>query len=109
MLLNRLKVLRRSTLPEPVGGCKIAARRVFPRRSSERAAMTQSDDVVAFGPFRLCAATRTLTREGEPVPLTSKAFDTLLVLVRNRDRVVEKEELVKLVWPDAFVSDDSLT
>jgi DNA-binding winged helix-turn-helix (wHTH) protein/Tol biopolymer transport system component len=71
--------------------------------------MTQSDDVVAFGPFRLCAATRTLTREGDSVPLTSKAFDTLLVLVRNRDRVVEKEELVKLVWPDTFVSDDSLT
>ena len=71
--------------------------------------MTQSDDVYAFGPFRLCAATRTLTREGEPVPLTSKAFDTLLVLVRNHDRVVEKEELVKLVWPDVFVSDDSLT
>src|SRR5262245_65762704 len=71
--------------------------------------MTQSGDTYTFGPFRLNAATRTLTREDEPVALTSKAFDTLLVLLRQHDRVVEKEELVKLVWPDAFVSDDSLT
>src|SRR4029434_2786496 len=60
-------------------------------------------------PCRLEVATRTLVRDGEAVALSSKAFDTLLVLLRNRDRVVEKEELVKLVWPDAFVSDDSLT
>jgi DNA-binding winged helix-turn-helix (wHTH) protein/Tol biopolymer transport system component len=71
--------------------------------------MTQSGEMYAFGPFRLDVAKRTLTRDGEPVPLTSKAFDTLLVLLRNHDRVVEKEELVKLVWPDVFVSDDSLT
>jgi DNA-binding winged helix-turn-helix (wHTH) protein/Tol biopolymer transport system component len=71
--------------------------------------MTQSVAIYTFGPFRLDAATRTLTREDEPVALTSKALDTLLVLLRHHDRVVEKEELVKLVWPDAFVSDDSLT
>jgi eukaryotic-like serine/threonine-protein kinase len=71
--------------------------------------MTQSDEIYTFGPFRLEAATRTLARAGESVPLTGKAFDTLLVLVRQRDRVVEKDELVKLVWPDTFVSDDSLT
>ena len=71
--------------------------------------MTQSGEIYTFGPFRLEVATRTLSREGEPVTLTSKAFDTLLVLLRHRDRVVEKEELVKFVWPDTFVSDDSLT
>jgi eukaryotic-like serine/threonine-protein kinase len=71
--------------------------------------MTQSGDIYTFGPFRLEVATRTLTREGEPIVLTSKAFDTLLVLIRHRDRVVDKDELVKQVWPDTFVSDDSLT
>ena len=71
--------------------------------------MTQSGEIYTFGPFRLEAATRTLARAGESVPLTGKAFDTLLVLVQQRDRVVEKDELVKLVWPDTFVTDDSLT
>ena len=61
--------------------------------------MTQSVEIYTFGPFRLEVATRTLSREGEVVTLTSKAFDTLLVLIQKRDRVVEKEELVKLVWP----------
>jgi len=71
--------------------------------------MTQSGEIYTFGPFRLDVATRTLARQGEAVTLTSKAFDTLLVLVQNRDRLVEKDELVKSVWPDTFVSDDSLT
>ena len=71
--------------------------------------MTQSDEIYTFGSFRLDVGARTLARAGESVPLTGKAFETLLVLVRQRDRVVEKDELVKLVWPDAFVSDDSLT
>ena len=71
--------------------------------------MTQSGGIYTFGPFRVDVATRTLARQGEAVTLTSKAFDTLLVLVQNRDRLVEKDELVKSVWPDTFVSDDSLT
>ena len=71
--------------------------------------MTQAADIYTFGPFRLDGAARTLTRDGEPVVLTAKAFDTLLVLLRHRERVVDKDELVKLVWPDTFVSDDSLT
>jgi eukaryotic-like serine/threonine-protein kinase len=71
--------------------------------------MTQSDEIYTFGPYRLDGAARTLTRDGEPVVLTAKALDTLLVLVRHRERVVDKDELVKQVWPDTFVSDDSLT
>ena len=45
--------------------------------------MTQSGEIYTFGPFRLEVATRTLSREGEVVTLTSKAFDTLLVLIRS--------------------------
>src|SRR4051812_7908952 len=62
-----------------------------------------------FGRFRVDVAGRHLLRDDEVVPLTSKAFDTLLILVRYRDRVVTKEELMQAVWPDTFVSDDSLT
>ncbi len=62
-----------------------------------------------FGPFRLHVGLRQLWRNGDVVALNARVFDTLLVLVRHRDRVVEKDELLKSVWPDSFVSEDSLT
>src|SRR5690349_5179413 len=61
-----------------------------------------------FGPFRLDPSERVLSCAGSPVPLTPKAFDTLLVLVRCSGRTVEKEELFKEVWPDTFVEDGNL-
>jgi DNA-binding winged helix-turn-helix (wHTH) protein/dipeptidyl aminopeptidase/acylaminoacyl peptidase len=61
-----------------------------------------------FGPFRLEPATRRLLREGEPLPLTPKAFDTLLLLVQNAERVVDKEEVLRRVWPDAVVEESNL-
>jgi DNA-binding winged helix-turn-helix (wHTH) protein/Tol biopolymer transport system component len=70
---------------------------------------TAADERYLFGPFRLDVPARELRRESEVVPLTAKAFDTLVVLVRHRDRVVDKETLMRQVWPDAFVGDDSLT
>src|ERR1051325_2478364 len=68
-----------------------------------------SDERYSFGPYLLDVPSRALLRDGESLALTSKVFDTLLALVRNRDRVVAKDELLQLVWPDAFVSEDSLT
>ncbi len=68
----------------------------------------KSSEVFVFGRFRLEADANRLLRDGAIV-LTGKAADTLVALIRHRDRVVEKDELMKLVWPDAFVSDDSLT
>jgi DNA-binding winged helix-turn-helix (wHTH) protein len=62
-----------------------------------------------FGKFRIDVGARQLLREGEHVPLPAKSLDTLLLLVRHRDRVVGKDELMQTVWPDTFVSDDSLT
>lgn len=62
-----------------------------------------------FGVFRLDCRTRELRRGDEVLPLTLKAFELLRVLVTAGGRVVEKAELMKLVWPDSFVSDDSLT
>jgi eukaryotic-like serine/threonine-protein kinase len=68
----------------------------------------RSSEVFVFGRFRLETDANRLLRDGSIV-LTGKAVDTLAALVRHRDRVVEKDELIKCVWPDAFVSDDSLT
>ena len=62
-----------------------------------------------FGPFRLDQQERLLQRDGVGVALTPKAFDLLLVLVERHGRLVEKEELLKLVWPDTFVEEANLT
>jgi DNA-binding winged helix-turn-helix (wHTH) protein/TolB-like protein/Flp pilus assembly protein TadD len=62
-----------------------------------------------FGPFRLDPVRRLLTREGEPLPLAQKPFDTLLVLVQNNNRVVDKDELLGRVWPDTIVEENNLT
>ena len=62
-----------------------------------------------FGPFRLDPAKRVLLRGEEPVSLTPKAFDTLLLLVRNRHRVMPKEELMNGIWPESFVEEANLS
>ncbi|MEW6213193.1 MAG: winged helix-turn-helix domain-containing protein [Acidobacteriota bacterium] len=61
-----------------------------------------------FGPFRIDAAKRLLLREGEMVPLAPKAFDTLLVLVRHQGQVLEKDELMEMLWPDSDVEEANL-
>ena len=61
-----------------------------------------------FGAFRLEPAERQLRRDGRPVPLTPKAFDTLQVLVGSGGRAVSKDELMNIVWHDANVADATL-
>jgi len=61
-----------------------------------------------FGPFRLDPLARRLTRDGEGVPLTPRAFDTLVVLVERRGGVVTKDELLRAVWQDTFVEENNL-
>src|SRR4030095_4738596 len=61
-----------------------------------------------FGPFTLDEKERVLLREGQLVPLPAKALKTLLVLVRNSGHVVEKDQLMKEVWPDEFVEEGNL-
>lgn len=61
-----------------------------------------------FGPFRVDAVNRLLLREREIVPLTSKVFDVLLVFVRNSGRMLDKEDLMKQVWPESFVEEGNL-
>src|SRR5271170_7536293 len=62
-----------------------------------------------FGPFRLDAGQRLLLRDDCPIPLQPKAFETLLVLVRNSEKVVLKDELLNAVWADTFVQESNLT
>ena len=62
-----------------------------------------------FGPYRIEPASGQLLRGDESLALTPKAFDTLLVLVENAGRALEKDELLRRVWPDAFVEEGSLT
>lgn len=62
-----------------------------------------------FGPFRLIPAERLLVRAGEPVRLTPKEFDLLLVLVEQRGRLVEKSRLMDAVWPGTTVEESNLT
>jgi DNA-binding winged helix-turn-helix (wHTH) protein/TolB-like protein/cytochrome c-type biogenesis protein CcmH/NrfG len=61
-----------------------------------------------FGPFRLDAANRLLLRDGKPVPLTAKTFDTLFVLIRSSGKVLSKDELLQAVWPDSVVEEANL-
>ncbi len=67
------------------------------------------DHVYAFGPFLLDSRERRLLRDGQPVSLTMKAFDLLEVLAKNDGRLLRKEELLRLVWPDAVVEENNLT
>jgi TolB-like protein/DNA-binding winged helix-turn-helix (wHTH) protein/Tfp pilus assembly protein PilF len=62
-----------------------------------------------FGQFRMDTARKVLLRDSEPVNLTSKAFETLQVLVERSDRVVSKDELMQALWPDSFVEESNLT
>ena len=71
---------------------------------------TQDDNLFyEFGPFRMESRERRLIRDGELVPLPPKAFDILLVLIRNGGRLVEREELIKTVWGNAFVEENNLS
>ncbi|MDQ3668108.1 MAG: winged helix-turn-helix domain-containing protein, partial [Acidobacteriota bacterium] len=71
--------------------------------------MQASKNSYHFGAYRLDASQRVLLRDGKPVSLTLKAFDTLMALVQKQGRVVEKDDLMKQVWPDACVEDSNLT
>jgi DNA-binding winged helix-turn-helix (wHTH) protein len=70
---------------------------------------SQEKHLYEFGPFRIDPLKRRLLRDEEPLPLTPKAFDTLLVLVEQSGKTIEKDELMRKVWPDAIVEENNLT
>jgi eukaryotic-like serine/threonine-protein kinase len=61
-----------------------------------------------FGPFLLNSRKRILLRDGEPVPLTPKALEILLLLVENHGEVLVKDELMEAIWPDTVVEEGNL-
>jgi len=64
--------------------------------------------VFEFGPFQLDNSQRLLFRDGEVIPVSPKAIETLISLVRNHGRLVEKEELIRQVWPGSVVEESNL-
>ncbi len=61
-----------------------------------------------FGPFRIDPSQRVLFREGKPVALPPKIFETLLALVERSGQIFEKEKLIEKVWPETFVEENNL-
>ncbi|MGH9424932.1 MAG: winged helix-turn-helix domain-containing protein, partial [Terriglobia bacterium] len=68
----------------------------------------EAQHLYEFGPFRLETVERTLLRDGHPVSLPPKVFDTLLLLVQRSGHVVDKDELMQKLWPDTFVEESNL-
>ncbi len=68
----------------------------------------QQPDAYEFGPFRIDRTERVLRRGAQVIALAPKAVETLFVLAANGGRVVEKDELIKRVWPDTFVEEGGL-
>lgn len=64
--------------------------------------------IYRFGPYRLDEGERRLTQDGERIPLTPKVFETLLALVERAGRLVEKDEILRTVWPEAVVEEGNL-
>lgn len=69
----------------------------------------QFNHLYEFGAFRLEVVERRLTHDGAVIPLSPKLFDALLLLVENHGRLLEKDELIRTLWPDSFVEEGNLT
>src|ERR1041385_6561494 len=64
--------------------------------------------VISFADFELDIGLRRLTRKGETIAISSKAFELLVFLVENAGRVVTKSEILNAVWEDQFVEEANL-
>ena len=71
--------------------------------------MQQRKRFCDFGPFRMDRQKRLLLHGTETLPLPPKAFEVLSFLIDNRNRVIEKAEFMKAVWPDSFVEEGNLS
>jgi DNA-binding winged helix-turn-helix (wHTH) protein len=65
--------------------------------------------VYEFGPFRADPHKQLLLRDDQPVPISRKVFEALLILVRHGGEVVTKQDLMTELWPDAFVEESNLS
>src|SRR6202051_1379751 len=70
---------------------------------------TSVNHLYEFGAFQLDPPERLLLCDGQPIPVPPKAFDLLVVLVERSGHLVEKDELLKAVWPGSFVEEGNLS
>ncbi|HEX4769753.1 MAG TPA: winged helix-turn-helix domain-containing protein [Bryobacteraceae bacterium] len=63
----------------------------------------------SFGPFLLDVESRALLRDGQPLAIAARTLDTLAVLVQNRGRLLDKDELLSLIWPGTVVDEANLS
>lgn len=70
--------------------------------------LKQQQHFYEFGPFRIDPSERLLRRGEDLIPLTPKAIDTLLALISHPGDLIEKDDLLKIVWPDTFVEEGGL-
>ena len=68
----------------------------------------QATPFYEFGPYCVDTAKCVLLRQGQTLPLSLKAFEVLLVLIKHRGQVLEKDEILKEVWPDTVVEENNL-
>src|SRR5262249_41956173 len=68
----------------------------------------QTPHFYEFAPFLIDNRKHVLLRDGAPVSLTPKAFETLLALIEARGQVVEKDELMRRIWPDTIVEENNV-
>jgi DNA-binding winged helix-turn-helix (wHTH) protein/Tol biopolymer transport system component len=68
----------------------------------------QAGHLYEFGPFSLNAQERQLMQDGRSVPLASKTFEALLLLVQNAGHLVTKDDLIRELWSDTFVEEANL-
>src|SRR6266849_4618285 len=68
-----------------------------------------TSNLYTFGEFRLNPQKRVLRRGEEPIALTPKAFEVLVLLIQHSGEIVSKDELMKAVWPNSFVEESNLT
>lgn len=100
LALQKLLVQNRTLPPKPIDIPALGAKPLMQVKEGE--------DYV-FGRFYLDTRERVLLCDGKAVPITLKAFNTLFVLVQSGGHLVEKAELMKQVWPNAFVEEANLT
>lgn len=92
-------------LTKPFGIMELAARiKALLRRSSRSTSDSVSDKITAGG-ITVNTSLREVSRDGRPIELTLKEYELLLYLLKNRARVVSREELLTKVWGIDFVGE----
>ncbi len=92
-------------LTKPFGIMELAARIKALLRRSGRSASDSASDKIAAGGITVNISLREVSRDGRPIELTLKEYELLLYLIKNRARVVSREELLTKVWGIDFVGE----